>query len=509
MNLIELAEDSYKKFGEYQYLIYEDKGYTNTEMLAYSKKFANGLKKLGIEPESNVVVMMPNCPEVLIGYQGILRMGAIIVPVMPMLNEIELAHIMENSKAVAIITSKDLIDKVKLARMGITSLKHVIIVEEDDIPDTLKFWDLVNESTDQPIPITINDDDLAVIIYTAGTTGTPKGVMLTHRNLYSSALNGASARGVRRTDITLAILPLSHSFGITIMNASFFNGNLFVLAPRFDIEETFKLIEKHKITNFPGVPAMFGFMLFLPPEKRQQYNLSSLKNITSGSAPLPVETLKAFENEFDCTITEGYGLTEAAAVVSIGRFDRILKTGSVGQPIPEVEVRIVDENDKDLPPGEVGELIVKGPNISSGYYKMPEETAVTFKNGWLYTGDLGKKDDDGYLYIVERKKDLIIRGGFNIYPRDIEEVLHRHPAIQEAAVIGIPDTIMGEEVKSFIVLAANQSASENDIIEFCQEHLSKNKCPKFVEFVDSLPKSSLGKVLRKELRKLNSNQVAK
>ena len=217
-----------------------------------------------------------------------------------------------------------------------------------------------------------------------------------------------------------------------------------------------------------------------------------------------METLKAFEDEFDCTITEGYGLTEAAALVSIGHYDRMIKAGSVGQPIPEVEVRIVDENDKDLPSGEVGELIVKGPNISPGYYKMPEKTAETFKDGWLYTGDLVKMDDDGYLYIVERKKDLIIRGGFNIYPRDIEEVLHRHPAIQEAAVIGIPDPIMGEEVKAYIVLTANESASKNDITKFCIEHLSKDKCPKFIEFLNSIPKSSIGKVLRKELRKLAS-----
>lgn len=504
MNLVELAEDNFKKFGEYRSLIFEDKEYTNTDMLVYSKKIANGLKSLGIGPGNNVVVMLYNCPEVLISYQGILRTGSIIVPVISMLNEKELTHILKNSEAVAIITSRDFLPKVEFAREEIETLKHVIIVEEDHVPEILNFWDLLNKSSDEPISISIKDDDLAVIIYTAGTTGKPKGVMLTHQNLYTSAVNAASARDVKRTDITLAVLPLSHSFGITVMNASFIFGNLFVLMPRFDIEETYMLIEKRKVTNFPGVPAMFGFMLFIPPEKRQKYNLSSLKNVTSGSAPLPLETLKAFEKEFDCTITEGYGLTEASAVVSIGYFDRVIKAGSVGQPIPETEVRIVDEKDKDMPTGEVGELIVKGPNISPGYYNMPEETANTFKNGWLYTGDLARMDEDGYLYIVERKKDLIIRGGFNIYPRDVEEILHRHPAVQEAAVIGMPDPIMGEEVKAFIVLAANTTASEREIIDFCRQHLSKDKCPKFVEFLNSIPKSTVGKVLRKELRKLGS-----
>lgn len=504
MNLVELAENNHKKFGEYRSLIFEDKEYTNIEMLVYSRKISNGLKRLGIGSGDNVVVMLHNCPEVLISYQGILRTGSIVVPVISMLNEKELTHILKNSKAVAIITSRDFMPKVEFARKGIETLRHVIIIEEDHVPGTLNFWDLLNESSDEPISITIKDNDLAVIIYTAGTTGTPKGVMLTHKNLYTSAVNGASARDVKRTNVTLGVLPLSHSFGITIMNTSFIFGNLFVLMPRFDIEETFRLIEKHKVTNFPGVPAMFGFMLFVPPKKRQKYNLSSLKNVTSGSAPLPVETLKAFEKEFDCTITEGYGLTEASAVVSIGYYDRVIKPGSVGQPIPETEVRIVDENSEDVLSGEVGELIVKGPNVSPGYYNMPEETANTFKNGWLYTGDLARMDEDGYLYVVERKKDLIIRGGFNIYPRDVEEVLHRHSSVQEAAVIGIPDPIMGEEVKAFIVLASNKTTSEQEIKDFCRQHLSKDKCPKFIEFLDSLPKSTMGKVLRKELRKLAS-----
>jgi len=502
MNLVQLAEENYNKFGEYRYLVFDEKNYTNLEILRYSKKISNGLRNLGLKSGDNVVVMMPNSPEVLVSYQGILGAGCVIVPVTPSLTERELKHILLNSEAAAIVTSLEHMPKVDLVRKEVETLKHVIIVKEGQVPGTINFWDLINDSSDKPISITIKDDDLAVIIYTAGTTGTPKGVMLTHKNLYTNAVNTASARKAKKDEISLAVLPMSHSFGITTMNISFIYGNLWVLVPRFNVEEMFRLIEKHRVTNFPGVPTMLGLMLLAPPEVRQKYDLSSLVNVTSGSAPLPVETLQTFQKEFDCIIREGYGLSEASPVVSTHYIDREIKPGSVGQPIPETEVRIVDEKEEDVPVGEVGELIAKGPNISPGYYKMPLETGNTFKDGWLYTGDMARMDKDGYLFIVERKKDLIIRGGFNIYPRDVEEILHQYPKVQEAAVIGVPDPIMGEEVKVFIVLASGATAREQDIIDFCKQHLSENKCPKMVQFLDNLPKSPIGKVLRKELRKL-------
>jgi long-chain acyl-CoA synthetase len=237
-----------------------------------------------------------------------------------------------------------------------------------------------------------------------------------------------------------------------------------------------------------------------------KYDLSSLKRCGSGSAPLPVEILRGFQERFDCTIREGYGLSEAAPVVSTHHPDRPQKPGSIGQPIPGVEVKIVDEKDSSVPVGETGELLVKGPNVSPGYYRLSEETAETFRNGWLYTGDMARMDEDGYLYIVERKKDLIIRGGFNIYPRDVEEVLYEHSAVLDAAVIGLPDPVMGEEVKAFVVLREGQTASQQDIIDHCQRHLGKYKCPKYVEFIDSMPRNPIGKILRKELRQRDTNK---
>ena len=504
MNLIELAEQNYTRFGERVSVIFEDKEYTNIEMLQFSKKLANGLKNLGVGPGDKVVVMLLNCPEVLISYQGILRAGGIIVPVLFLLGEREIAHILRNSESVAIITSKDFLDKIDKDRDSIDTLRHVIIVEDEDLPGTIRFWELVDGSSEVSISIQTKEDDLAVILYTAGTTGTPKGVMLNHKNLYSNAVSLASTVDVEPDNVGLNVLPLSHSYGLTVMNTGYMFENKAVMMPWFDTEETFKLIEKYRVTGFAGVPAMFAIML--NSAEADKYDLSSLKRCGSGSAPLPVEILRGFQERFDCTIREGYGLSEAAPVVSTHYPDRPQKPGSIGQPIPGVEVKIVDEKDSSVPVGETGELLVKGPNVSPGYYRLSEETAETFRNGWLYTGDMARMDEDGYLYIVERKKDLIIRGGFNIYPRDVEEVLYEHSAVLDAAVIGLPDPVMGEEVKAFVVLREGQTASQQDIIDHCQRHLGKYKCPKYVEFIDTMPRNPIGKILRKELRQRNANK---
>lgn len=504
MNLIELADQNYREFGEYTYLIFEGREYTNLEMLQYARKLANGLKSLGIERGQNVVVMLPNCPEVLISYQGILRAGAIIVPLVFRLEAKEIAHILQNSESVAVITSKDLLSKINRAREGIQTLKHVSIVEDEEIPGTVRFWQLVNESPADVIPLDIKEDDVAVILYTAGTTGLPKGVMLTHKNLYSNAVSSASISDTQPGDVSLGVLPLSHSYGLTMMNISYKFKNTVVMMRWFDPEETFKLIEKYRVTGFSGVPAMFAMMVNHPAADK--YDLSSLRRTGSGSAPLPVEVLNAFQKKFNVPLREGYGLSEAAPIVSTHYPGRVQKPGSIGQVIPGVEVRIVDENDRDVPVGEIGELLVRGPNVSPGYYKMPEETAKTFRDGWLYTGDMARMDEDGYLYIVERKKDLIIRGGFNIYPRDVEEVLHKHPAVLDAAVIGVPDPVMGEEIKAFIVLREGQSATEQELIEHCQQYLAKFKCPKYVEFIDQIPRNPVGKILRKELRQRSAQK---
>lgn len=501
MNLVTLADENLQRFGEYPFIIFQDVTFTNRQMIHHANGLANGLKDLGVRKGDNVVVMLPNCPEVLISYQGILRCGAVIVPLIPLMNENELAHVLGNCEPTAMITTRDIFEKNAPMLRTINPLKTIILVDDNTPAGTFSFWSLIGNHSETAALPAIAEEDLAVILYTAGTTSTPKGVMLTHKNLYSNAVNASRAHGTRATDTTLVALPLSHSFGITSMNKAYTYGNLHILMRKFQVEEAFKLIEKYKVTSFPGVPAMFIAMLNSPDAVR--YDLSFLKSCLSGAAPFPVTNLLAFQKRFNCTVFEAYGLSEASPAVSTNYHNRPTKPGSIGQPIPEVEVRIVDDQDQDVPVGEVGELLVKGPNVSSGYYKLPEETAQTFKNGWLHTGDMAKMDTEGYLYIVERKKDLIIRGGFNIYPRDIEEILYQHPAVQDAVAIGVPSPVMGEEIKVYVVTKEGMSVSTEEILQYCQGHLAKYKWPKFIEFMKSLPRNPMGKILRRELRKLN------
>lgn len=501
MNLITLADENLQFFGEYSCLIFEDSVFTNRQMLHAANSLSCGLAAHGITPGNKVVVMLPNCPEVLVGYQGILRSGAVIVPVIPLLPGKELNHILLNCDAAAIITNRDIFIKNEDMLKSLAILRHVIIVDGEAPAGTISYRDMLGNHSEEPACRTIKENDLAVILYTAGTTATPKGVMLTHNNLYSNAVSSAASHGTKSTDITIVALPLSHSFGLTTMNKAYKYGNLHILMRRFQAEEAFRLIEKYKVTDFPGVPAMFMMMLNSPESAK--YDLSSLKKCLSAGAPFPLAGMTAFQQKFNCQVFEGYGLSEASPAVATNYHDRPVKPGSIGQPMPGVQVRIVDEQMRDVPAGVAGELLVKGPNVSAGYYKLPEESANTFVNGWLRTGDMAKMDEDGYLYLVERKKDLIIRGGFNIYPRYIEEVLYKHPAIQDAVAIGVPDPVMGEEVKVYITLKEGKAATAEEILSYCQYQLAKNKLPKYIEFIKAIPRNPMGKILRKELRKLN------
>lgn len=502
MNLVELSEQNVEKFGEITHFIYQEKEYTNLRMQHEANKVAHGLKNIGVKPGDKVLVMLMNSPDVLISYQGILRARAIIIPIIFLLGPKEVAHIMKNSEAVAIITTRAFIDTINLSRQGVETLKHVIIVEEETLPDTITLSKLTKDCPKERPPLTISDDDLAVILYTSGTTGIPKGVMLTHKNLYCNAVSTYNLKPDRDvSDIGLFILPLSHSFGLTVMNVGFMLPNLNILMPWFDLKEACRLIEKYKVTGFAGVPAIYSIFLN-NPDVTDKYDLSSLKECASGSAPLPIEVIKEFEEKFDCIILEGYGLSEAAPVVTAHYPDRPRKPGSIGQPIPGVKIKIVNEKQEEVTAGDVGELIVSGENVSPGYYMLPEKTSECFIEGWLYTGDLAKVDADGYVYIVDRKKDLIIRGGFNIVPRDIEEILYKHPSIIDAAVIGVPDKIFGEEIKAFTVVKPGDKMTGDDVIQHCKDYLADYKCPKSVQFLDALPRNAVGKILRKDLRKL-------
>lgn len=513
-------------FDPYTALIYEDmqrqetRACTNVEIAREATQLAAGLRALGIAKGDRVIVMMLNCPEVIVAYQAIARAGAIIIPVMPLLKAPEVHYIAQNSAARAIITSPILLPLLRTALADISTMRYVIATGNEGTPsserdpslsyETLSYKDVVargsanaDDYLDDLPDVDLTPDDTAVILYTSGTTGNPKGVELTHRNVISNTVagKGESTNGEQETSVQLAILPLAHAFGLTVSNVGYLSGTKFIMHPRFDTNAVLSAIERHHVNAFAGVPAMFVALLYTPDAEK--YDTSSLRYCVSGSAPLPLAILEGFQKKFGCQILEGYGLSEATTVLTGHSQNMPVKPGSVGKPVSGVELRIVDEDDQDVPVGEVGEIIARGPNIMKGYYNMPDATATTLRNGWLHTGDMGRFDEDGYLYIVERKKDLIIRGGFNIYPRDVEEVLNSHPAVIESAVIGIPSERMGEEVKAFVVRRGEVDA---EILKaYCREKLANYKTPGEIEFLDILPRNGVGKIDKKELRKHHVN----
>ena len=516
-------------YGEFTALIYEDlqqqevREYTNIQIAREATQLAAGLRALGIQKGDRVIVMMLNCPEVIISYQAIARAGAVIIPVLPLLKGPEVRYIAENSAAKAIITSPILLPLLQSVLTDLPSLRYIIstgdVGAQFNAPgeshpyEILAYKDVLargNSHGDDYLRdlegLSLSPVDTAVILYTSGTTGSPKGVELTHRNVVS---NAASSRGAdsdgeinqRVGEMQLAILPLAHAYGLVASNVGYLNGTKAVLHPRFDTTAVLSAIERYHVNAFAGVPAMFVALLYTPDTEK--YDTSSLHYCVSGSAPLPLSILEGFEQKFHCQILEGYGLSEASAVLSGHTLDMPRKPGSVGKPIANVEVQIVDENDQPVRVGEVGEIIARGPNVMKGYYNMPDATRATLRDGWLYTGDMGRFDEDGYLYIVERKKDLIIRGGFNVYPHDVEEALNSHPAVIESAVIGIPSQRMGEEVKAFVV--ARGEVDAETLKAYCREKLANYKTPSEIEFVNALPRNAVGKIDKKELRKHHVN----
>jgi long-chain acyl-CoA synthetase len=423
-------------------------------------------------------------------------------------------YIAQNSAAKAIITSPILLPLLNAALDGVSTMRYVISAGDEGTQppksvascEVLPYENVVARGSasggdylDNLAGVDLTADDTAVILYTSGTTGNPKGVELTQRNIISNTVagKGDNTNSEQETNVQLAILPLAHAFGLTVSNIGYLTGTKFIMHPRFDTNAVLSAIERHHVNAFAGVPAMFVALLYTPDADK--YDTSSLRYCVSGSAPLPLAVLEGFQKKFGCHILEGYGLSEATTVLTGHNLNMPVKPGSVGKPIAGVELRIVDEDDRDVATGEVGEIIARGPNIMKGYYNMPEATQSTLRNGWLHTGDMGRFDEDGYLYIVERKKDLIIRGGFNIYPRDVEEVLNSHPAVIESAVIGVPSERMGEEVKAFVVRRGDVDAET--LKAYCREKLANYKTPGEIEFVDLLPRNAVGKIDKKELRK--------
>jgi long-chain acyl-CoA synthetase len=509
MNLASLAEQNLAEYGEYDRLLFEGKTFTNRDLNEASLRLAGGLVDLGCRPGDKVVLMMPNGPEAFVAYPAIWRAGLVVIPVLFVLEARELAYIVVNSGAKIVITSPDVLPKVReaLAMLpnetdpgALPAAVRVIVTGDDAQPGCISYETLVRSSRPLGEIVPREGSDIATILYTSGTTGQPKGVVQTHRNLHANALNARNSATMRdRGESVLLVLPLAHTFGLSVLVSGYLFGSRGVLMRRFDPEQALALIEQHKITYMAGVPTMFVLMTMLPNADR--YDTSSVKRWLVGAAPMPMAQLRAFEAKFGGAMYVGYGLSEASPSVASERDDFPRKPGSTGKPLAGVHVKIVDDDGRDVPRGTIGEICARGENISPGYYENPGATAEMFRDGWLFTGDMGYLDEDGYLFVVERKKDLIIRGGLNVYPKDVEEVIHRHPDVLEVAVVGVPDLRMGEEVCAYVVPRAGAAVTRDEIVVHCQSNLAKYKTPRYVEFVSDLPKTSLGKIQKKEIRK--------
>jgi long-chain acyl-CoA synthetase len=456
-----------------------------------AQRAAGWLRELGVEAGDRVGVMLPNVPHFPVTYYGALRLGAVVVPMNPLLKGREVEHYLTDSGAKVLFAWQDFADA---ARAGADAAgAELILVEPQQFIQDLFQKDPVEEIADR------DPDDSAVLIYTSGTTGTPKGADLSHGNLGSNVETILSSLiQMRDDDVILGALPFFHSFGQTCaLNACLTAGATLTLIPRFDPDHALEIIERDKVTIFEGVPTMYVAMLHA--SKADGVDTSSLRLCVSGGSAMPGEVLRAFEEKFGCKVLEGYGLSETSPVASFNHPDRERKVGSIGTPVQGVEMKVVDEDGNEVAQGDVGEIVIKGPNVMKGYWNNPDATAETIKDGWFHSGDMAKVDEDGYFFIVDRKKELILRGGYNVYPREIEEVLYEHPAVAEVAVIGIPDDKMGEEVGAAVVLKNGQQVSEDELRAYAKEQLASYKYPRRIWFADDLPKGATGKILKREI----------
>jgi len=519
LNLSLLIEASAKMYPNRTAIILDDLVYSFSQLDALAAKFANVLQSLGVERGDKVALMMPNLPGFTIAYFGILKLGATVVPFNVLFKASEVAYHLEDSDSVALVVHESFLEEAARGFEEVRETCHnlVVLAQPGNVPGgALDLMALLGEAspvfdTAQTMP-----DDTAVILYTSGTTGRPKGAELTHFNMfYNAAFTADRLMGATPDDVVIAALPLFHAFGQTCcQNLAMYAGSALTMLPRFTPEDALRLFQRDGVTIFAGVPTMYWYLLNYP--KADQFDLAQiaadLRLCISGAAALPVELMHDFEKKYDVTILEGYGLSETSPVASFNVQERPRKPGSIGLPIWGTETKILDDDDNELPPGSdnVGEIVIRGHNVMKGYYKRPEATAEAMRNGWFHTGDLAYMDEDGYLFIIDRKKDLIIRGGFNVYPREVEEVLQAHPAVSLCAVVSMPDEALGEEIKAFVVIhesyadrlvgEAERLRLAEEIIAYCKERMAVYKYPRQIEFRDTLPLTSTGKVLKINLR---------
>jgi long-chain acyl-CoA synthetase len=479
---------------------------------ALSEKMAASLAARGVKGGDRVALMLPNCPQYVVGFFATIRLGAIVTQLNPMYVEREIEHILEDSGVETIVVYSDAYARVKNV-VGKTALKNVIVVDFEGEPEGLEsghesFGEVLAEDAEPAPPVAVDPvEDVAVFQYTGGTTGVSKGAMLTHRNLVANVQQMLDVfiddpAAFSNNQKIVAILPYFHIFGFTcVMLFSIRQGLNQLLLPRFDVEEVMDLVKDEEPVMFSGVPTMYMALNSSGADLRE-YGFDRIRTYNSGGAPLPVNLKRAFEEKTGRPLLEGYGLSEASPVTHINPpFAGQGREGSIGVPIPSTDARVVDveTGTREMPVGEPGELVIQGPQVMKGYWNMSEETADVLRDGWLHTGDVARMDEDGYFYIVDRKKDMISAGGYNVYPREIEEVLYEHEGVSEAVAIGIEDEYRGESVKAFVVRKSGEEVTEEGILAFCKERLAPYKAPKAVEFRDELPKSTVGKLLRRVL----------
>ena len=499
-NLREMFEARTEEYGDNIYLSFSDENISFREFDLRVNRFANGLLGLGIGKGDIVCIYANNSPNALVAYFAIAKIGAVAGPINCWWQPPEIKYLLNDSEAVAAVVESCYIQSIEQLRPECPHLKTIVEMGDSPESEYFSFQKMLEDNPETLPESQIDLQDEAFIFYTSGTTGHPKGVLLTHYNsLHAIASLEEGLRQEKGEEVALIFLPIFHVNAMFSCIAGINGGVQIVLRQGFSASEFWEIVERYRITFWSAVPAIYNILLQMP-ENAEGRDLSSVKFGICGAAPMPVETFRNFEEVFGVKIIEGYGLTEGTVASAINPVDGERKIGSIGKALPGQQIKILDDDGAELPVGSVGELCVGGGNVMKGYLRKPEANAETLRDGWLRTGDMAYADEDGYLFIVDRKKEMIIRGGENIYPKEIDNLLFSHPKILEAAVVGVPDDIMGEEAKAFIVTMPGESMDEEEVRGFCKENLASFKVPRYVEFIGELPKNIIGKTLKKQLK---------